>query len=164
MAAALRIGRDFHCVLCKLSAKSGPKNGRSSCGISATDWKEGGWDLPQSIELCRRFKGLGVDLVDVSSGGLVPNVTNSPGPGYQVKFAAAIRSEAHIATGSVGMLTDPAQVETILTTEQADLVFLARNCCAILTGPVAPHRNSARNSNPRFNTNAPGKARYADTC
>jgi 2,4-dienoyl-CoA reductase-like NADH-dependent reductase (Old Yellow Enzyme family) len=105
--------------------------------ISATDWKEGGWDLPQSIELCKRFKGSGIDLVDVSSGGLVPNVKIPVGPGYQVKFAAAIRSGAGIATSAVGVLTDPAQVETILSTEQADLVFLARE---LLRDPYWPRR------------------------
>jgi len=64
--------------------------------ISATDWKEDGWDLAQSIELCKRLKGFGVDLVDVSSGGLVPGVKIPLGPGYQVSFAAAIRREAGI--------------------------------------------------------------------
>jgi 2,4-dienoyl-CoA reductase-like NADH-dependent reductase (Old Yellow Enzyme family) len=105
--------------------------------ISATDWKEGGWDLPRSIELCKRFKSLGIDLVDVSSGGLVPDVKIPVGPGYQVKFAEAIRREAGIATGSVGMLTDPAQAETILSTGQADLVFLARE---LLRDPYWPRR------------------------
>lgn len=105
--------------------------------ISATDWKEGGWDLPQSIELCKRLKALGVDLIDVSSGGLVPGVKIPLGPGYQVKFAAAIRQEAGIATGAVGLLTDAAQVETILTTEQADMVFLARE---LLRDPYWPRR------------------------
>ena len=105
--------------------------------ISATDWKEGGWDLQQSIEFCKRLKALGVDLIDVSSGGLVPGVKIPVGPGYQVKFSAAIRREAGIATGAVGMLTDPAQVETILTTEQADMVFLARE---LLRDPYWPRR------------------------
>jgi 2,4-dienoyl-CoA reductase-like NADH-dependent reductase (Old Yellow Enzyme family) len=105
--------------------------------ISATDWKEGGWDLEQSIELCKRFKALGMDLIDVSSGGLVPGVKIPVGPGYQVKFAATIRREAGIATGAVGMLTDAAQVQTILTTEQADMVFLARE---LLRDPYWPRR------------------------
>jgi 2,4-dienoyl-CoA reductase-like NADH-dependent reductase (Old Yellow Enzyme family) len=105
--------------------------------ISATDWKEGGWDLSQSIELCKRVRSLGIDLVDVSSGGLVPGVKIPVGPGYQVKFSEAIRREAGIATGAVGMLTDPAQVETILATEQADLVFLARE---LLRDPYWPRR------------------------
>jgi 2,4-dienoyl-CoA reductase-like NADH-dependent reductase (Old Yellow Enzyme family) len=105
--------------------------------LSATDWKDGGWDLPQSIELCKGFKSLGIDLVDVSSGGLVPGVKIPLGPGYQVKFAESIRRESGISTGAVGMLTDPAQVETILSTEQADLVFLARE---LLRDPYWPRR------------------------
>ncbi|HUL35782.1 MAG TPA: NADH:flavin oxidoreductase/NADH oxidase [Candidatus Eisenbacteria bacterium] len=105
--------------------------------ISATDWKEGGWDLAQSIELCKRFRAIGVDLIDVSSGGLVPGVQIPLGPGYQVKFAEAIRRDAGIAMGAVGMLTDPAQVETILSTGQADMVFLARE---LLRDPYWPRR------------------------
>ncbi len=105
--------------------------------ISATDWKEGGWDLAQSIELCKRLKTLGIDLIDVSSGGLLPGVKIPVGPGYQVKFASAIRREVGIAVGAVGMLTDPVQVETILTTEQADMVFLARE---LLRDPYWPRR------------------------
>ena len=96
------------------------------CRISATDWKEGGWDLPQSVELAKLLKRSGVDLIDVSSGGLVPNVKISLGPGYQLPFAVAIRGEAGIATGGVGLITEPAQAETVLTNGQADLVFLAR--------------------------------------
>jgi len=105
--------------------------------ISATDWKEGGWDLSQSIELSQCFKGLGVDLVDVSSGGAVPHVKIPVGPGYQVEFSEAIRKEAGIATGAVGMITEPAQADTILSSEQADLVFLARE---FLRDPYWPRR------------------------
>ena len=105
--------------------------------ISATDWKEGGWDLQQSIELCRRLKGLGVDLVDVSSGGAVSDAQIPVGPGYQVGFSAAIRREAGIATGAVGVITDPVQAETIVNTEQADMVFLARE---MLRDPYWPRR------------------------
>jgi 2,4-dienoyl-CoA reductase-like NADH-dependent reductase (Old Yellow Enzyme family) len=78
------------------------------------------------VELARRLKGTGVDLIDVSSGGAVPGVTIPVGPGYQVGFAARIRNEAGIATGTVGMITDPAQAETILSSGQADMVLLAR--------------------------------------
>jgi 2,4-dienoyl-CoA reductase-like NADH-dependent reductase (Old Yellow Enzyme family) len=105
--------------------------------VSATDWKEGGWDLPQTIELARHLKGAGVDLIDVSSGGTVPGVNIPFGPGYQTKFAEAIRREAEIATGAVGMITEPTQAETILTTGQADLVFLARE---MLRDPYWPRR------------------------
>jgi 2,4-dienoyl-CoA reductase-like NADH-dependent reductase (Old Yellow Enzyme family) len=105
--------------------------------ISATDWKEGGWDVEQSIELSRRLKSVGVDLIDVSSGGLVPGVPIPVGPGFQVNFAAAIRREAGLATGTVGLILDPAQAETIVRTDQADMVFLARES---LRDPYWPRR------------------------
>jgi 2,4-dienoyl-CoA reductase-like NADH-dependent reductase (Old Yellow Enzyme family) len=105
--------------------------------VSATDWKEGGWDLPQTIELAQHLKPLGVDLMDVSSGGTVPGVKIPLGPGYQTRFAEAIRKEAGIATGAVGMISEAVQAETILATEQADLVFLARE---LLRDPYWPRR------------------------
>jgi 2,4-dienoyl-CoA reductase-like NADH-dependent reductase (Old Yellow Enzyme family) len=94
--------------------------------ISATDWTEGGWDIDQSVALAKVLKEHKVDLVDVSSGGMVPRVVMPIGPGYQTTFAERIRREAHIATGAVGMITDAAQAEHILRTGQADLVLLAR--------------------------------------
>ena len=94
--------------------------------ISATDWAEGGWDLPQSIQFSRWLKELGVDLIDCSSGGLVPGVKIPVSPGYQTPFAAAIRKEAGIATGAVGMITEPQQAEQIISDGEADAVFLAR--------------------------------------
>ena len=105
--------------------------------VSATDWKEGGWDLEQAIELSRRLKTKGVDLIDVSSGGAVPGVKIPLAPGYQVTFAEAIRKQAGIATGAVGLITEPAQAETILMGEQADLIFLARE---MLRDPYWPRR------------------------
>ncbi|HXM97440.1 MAG TPA: NADH:flavin oxidoreductase/NADH oxidase [Candidatus Dormibacteraeota bacterium] len=105
--------------------------------LSATDWKEGGWDLDQSVELSRRLKPLGVDLIDASSGGNVPRVKIPVAPGYQVAFAEAIRKNAVIATGAVGVITDPAQAESILVTGQADLIFLARQ---LLRDPYWPRR------------------------
>ena len=105
--------------------------------ISAADWKEGGWDIEQSVELCRRLKALGIDLVDVSSGGLVPGVRIPLGPGYQVGFAATIRRETGIATGAVGLITEPVQAETIISTGQADMVLLARE---MLRDPYWPRR------------------------
>jgi 2,4-dienoyl-CoA reductase-like NADH-dependent reductase (Old Yellow Enzyme family) len=103
--------------------------------ISATDWAEGGWDLKQSIELCNRLKELGVDLIDCSSGGLVPGAKIQVGPGYQVPFAEAIRKEVGIATGAVGMITKPAEAEKIVAEGQADVVLLAR---AMLRDPHWP--------------------------
>jgi 2,4-dienoyl-CoA reductase-like NADH-dependent reductase (Old Yellow Enzyme family) len=105
--------------------------------LSASDWKEGGWDLPQTIELSRRLKALGVDLIDVSSGGAVPGVKIPLGPGYQVQFAESIRKQARIATGAVGLITEAAQAEAILAGEQADLIFLARE---MLRDPYWPRR------------------------
>jgi 2,4-dienoyl-CoA reductase-like NADH-dependent reductase (Old Yellow Enzyme family) len=94
--------------------------------ISSTDWKEGGWDVEQSVELARRLRERGVDLVDCSSGGAVPDAKIAVGPGYQVPFAERIRREAGIATGAVGLITDPAQADAIIRDGQADCVLLAR--------------------------------------
>ena len=96
------------------------------CRISATDWKEGGWDLPQSIELAKLLRTAGVDLIDTSSGGLVPDVKIPVAPGYQAPFAELIRKKASIATGAVGMITEPAQADQIISSGQADIVLLAR--------------------------------------
>ena len=94
--------------------------------ISATEWVEGGWDIDQSVELAKVLREHRVDLVDASSGGNVANVAIPVGPGYQTAFAERIRREARIPTAAVGMITDPAQAEHILRTDQADLVLLAR--------------------------------------
>ena len=94
--------------------------------VSASDWVEGGWDLSGTVEFARRLKDAGVDLIDCSSGGIAPGVRVPVGPGYQTPFAAAVRSEAGIATGAVGMITQPAQAEQIVATGQADAVLLAR--------------------------------------
>lgn len=105
--------------------------------ISATDWIDGGWDLEQSIELSRLLKEGGVDLIDVSSGGLAPEQQIMPGPGYQVPFAARIRREADVATGAVGLITAPAQAESIIAAGEADIVLLARE---LLRDPYWPRR------------------------
>lgn len=94
--------------------------------ISCTDWMNGGWDLAQSIDLCRHLKKQGVDLIDCSSGGLVPNAVIPAGPGYQTPFAAAIRREVGIPTGAVGFITAPVQAEQIVATGQADVVVMGR--------------------------------------
>ena len=103
--------------------------------ISATDWKEGGWDLDQSVTLCRKLKDLGVDLIDCSSGGLVHDAKIPVGPGFQVPFAEGIRRDAGIATGAVGLVTRPEQAEEILATGKADVVLLARE---LLRNPYWP--------------------------
>jgi len=103
--------------------------------ISATDWVEGGWDLRQSVELCRKLKEVGVDLIDCSSGGLVPGAKIPVEPGYQVPFAGAIRKEVGIATGAVGLITKAEEAEAIVAGGKADVVFLAR---AMLRDPYWP--------------------------
>ncbi len=94
--------------------------------ISATDWVEGGWDLPQSIELSRVLKRVGVDLMDCSSGAAVPYAKIPAGPGFQVPFAEAIRKETGILTGAVGIIIEPKQANAIIESGQADLTLLAR--------------------------------------
>ncbi|HEX5270346.1 MAG TPA: oxidoreductase, partial [Gemmataceae bacterium] len=94
--------------------------------ISATDWAEGGWDVEQSVTLARHLKELGVDLIDVSSGALVPKARIPVGKGYQVPFARRIRQEAGIRTGAVGLITEPAYANEIVTEGCADLVFIGR--------------------------------------
>ncbi len=94
--------------------------------ISATDWAEGGWTIDDSVELARRVKPLGVDLIDCSSGGNAASAKIPVEPGYQVGFAERIRRETGLLTGAVGLITTAAQAETIVQSGQADLVLLAR--------------------------------------
>jgi 2,4-dienoyl-CoA reductase-like NADH-dependent reductase (Old Yellow Enzyme family) len=94
--------------------------------ISATDWVAGGWDIEQSIVLCQKLKTLGVDLIDVSSGGATPDAKIPVARGYQLPFAQRIRDEAEIRTGGVGLITDPQYADEIITSGQADLVFIGR--------------------------------------
>jgi 2,4-dienoyl-CoA reductase-like NADH-dependent reductase (Old Yellow Enzyme family) len=94
--------------------------------ISATDWTDGGWDIEQSVELARRLKAIGVDLIDCSSGGNVDGAKIPVGAGYQLPFADRIRREADVATAAVGMITGAAQADQIVRNGQADLVLLAR--------------------------------------
>jgi 2,4-dienoyl-CoA reductase-like NADH-dependent reductase (Old Yellow Enzyme family) len=103
--------------------------------ISATDWVEGGWNIDESVQLAGLLREHGVDLVDCSSGGLVPDAKVPMGPGYQVEFAARIRREAGIATAAVGLITEPEQAGAIISRGEADFVFLAR---AMLRDPYWP--------------------------
>jgi 2,4-dienoyl-CoA reductase-like NADH-dependent reductase (Old Yellow Enzyme family) len=103
--------------------------------ISATDWVDDGWNLVDSVELCSQLKALGVDLVDVSTGGNVHNAPIKATPGFQVPFAKAIRTETGILTSAVGLITEPEQAQFIVETGEADAVFLAR---AFLRNPRWP--------------------------
>ncbi|MBN9378642.1 MAG: oxidoreductase [Chlamydiales bacterium 38-26] len=94
--------------------------------ISATDWVEGGWDIDQSIVLCHALKSLGVDLIDVSSGGTVPHAQIPVKPGYQVPFSTKIREACKILTGAVGLITEPNQANDVIVSGQADLTFIGR--------------------------------------
>ncbi|MGA7964542.1 MAG: NADH:flavin oxidoreductase/NADH oxidase [Gammaproteobacteria bacterium] len=105
--------------------------------ISATDWVEGGWDLEQSVRFSAWMKDAGVDLVDCSSGGLVPDAKIPAGPGYQTAFAQRVRDATGIATGAVGLITEPVQAEHVIRTGQADVVLLARE---MLRDPYWPLR------------------------
>ncbi|HEY0418109.1 MAG TPA: tRNA-dihydrouridine synthase, partial [Acetobacteraceae bacterium] len=109
--------------------------------VSHTDWVEGGWTTEETVELSRRLKGMGVDMIDVSSGGLHPAQKIALGPGYQVPGAEAVKAGAGIAVAAVGMITEPAQAQAILTEGRADLILLAR---ALLRDPYCPiHAASA---------------------
>jgi 2,4-dienoyl-CoA reductase-like NADH-dependent reductase (Old Yellow Enzyme family) len=138
--------------------------------ISSTDWAEtlpapaeSGWTIEDSVRLASRLRDHGVDLVDCSSGGNIPNAKIPVGPGYQVQFAERIRREAGMPTAAVGMITEPAQANQIIASGQADLVFLARemlrdpywpvHAAAALEEPAAwpvqylraaPHQSPAR--------------------
>ena len=103
--------------------------------ISATDWVPGGWDVDESVELSKRAREHGVDLIDCSSGGLAPNQQIHLGPGYQVPFAERIRREAEIATGAVGLITAAQQADEIIRQERADCVLFARE---MLRDPYFP--------------------------
>jgi 2,4-dienoyl-CoA reductase-like NADH-dependent reductase (Old Yellow Enzyme family) len=105
--------------------------------ISATDWVDGGWSPEDSVELARLAKSEGVDLIDCSSGGNIAGAAIPLAPGYQAPFAEKIRHEANIASGAVGLITDPRQADTIVRTGQADVVLLARE---LLRDPYWPIR------------------------
>ncbi len=108
--------------------------------MSATDYTPGGWDLEQSIELAKVLKPLGVDLIDCSSGGNISAARIPLGPGYQVPFSEAIRRDAGILAGAVGLITGPAQANEIIASGKADLVLLARE---MLRDPYWPMRAAA---------------------
>jgi 2,4-dienoyl-CoA reductase-like NADH-dependent reductase (Old Yellow Enzyme family) len=94
--------------------------------VSATDWVESGWTIEESVELSRRLRALGVDLIDCSSAGSSPVAQIPLEPGYQVPFAERIRREADIATGAVGLITTAGQADEIVRSGKADVVLMAR--------------------------------------
>lgn len=108
--------------------------------FSASDWVEGGWSVEETTQLTKQLAGHGVDLVDVSSGGLAPGAPITVGPGYQVPFARDIRAGSGVPVAAVGLITEPAQAERVLADGSADAVFLAR---ALLREPSWPQRAAA---------------------
>jgi 2,4-dienoyl-CoA reductase-like NADH-dependent reductase (Old Yellow Enzyme family) len=112
-----------------------PDNLPLAVRISAIDWKDGGWDIEQSIALAKLLKAAGVDLVDCSSGGVVPDAKIKVEPGYQVPFAEAVRHGANMPTAAVGFITEPKQADDIVRSGKADIVLLARQ---MLVDPYWP--------------------------
>lgn len=105
--------------------------------FSCTDWAPGGWTLEDSLKAARMVKAEGVDLIDCSTGGATRNADIPVGPDYQLPFATALRKDAGIATGAVGLITEPAQANAIIADGQADLVLMGRE---LLRDPHWPHR------------------------
>jgi 2,4-dienoyl-CoA reductase-like NADH-dependent reductase (Old Yellow Enzyme family) len=103
-----------------------PKNKPIGMRVSSTDWVDGGWDLPQTIEFSKELKKRGVDWIDASSGGVSPLQKIALGPGYQVPFAQAIKQATGVTTMAVGLITEPRQAEDIVAQGKADMVTLAR--------------------------------------
>lgn len=120
--------------------------------LSVTDWVEGGWTLADSIALAKRLQPLGVDLIDCSSGALVPHAKIPVGAGYQVPFAEAIRRDANILTAAVGMIVEPLQADAIIRHGHADMVLLAR---ASLRDPYWPWRAAQALGHPEAATLPP---------
>jgi 2,4-dienoyl-CoA reductase-like NADH-dependent reductase (Old Yellow Enzyme family) len=105
--------------------------------ISATDWTEGGWKIEDSVALAKVLKDKGVDLIDCSTGGNVAGARIPLKPGYQVEFAEAVKKQAGILTGAVGLITEPEQADAIMQGGQADVVLFARE---LLRDPHFPLR------------------------
>ena len=112
-----------------------------SVRVSHTDWVEGGWTTEETVELARRLKALGADIIDVSSGGLDHRQRIPLGPGYQVPGAEAVRRGAGVPVAAVGLITEPEQAQAILNEGQADLILLAR---ALLRDPYWPLHAAAK--------------------
>jgi 2,4-dienoyl-CoA reductase-like NADH-dependent reductase (Old Yellow Enzyme family) len=106
--------------------KEWPKDLPFAVRLSCSDWTEGGWTIEDSIKLAKILKQEGVDLIDCSSGFVIPGVKYPNAPGFQVPFAEQIRKVANIATAAVGMITEPEQASQIINDGKADIVMLAR--------------------------------------
>jgi 2,4-dienoyl-CoA reductase-like NADH-dependent reductase (Old Yellow Enzyme family) len=130
----------FPLMVCRVVREAWPQARPVLVRISASDWKEGGWDIGQSVAFARELKAIGIDMIDVSSGGNAADQRIALRPGYQVPFSQAIRRDADIPTAAVGLITEPVQAEHIVANGEADAVCLAR---ALLRDPYWP-RHAAR--------------------
>jgi 2,4-dienoyl-CoA reductase-like NADH-dependent reductase (Old Yellow Enzyme family) len=115
-----------------------PENLPFSVRLSCSDWVDGGWTIQEAIELSKKLKERGADMIDCSSGFGTPDHKRYPfAPGWQVPFSEAIRKQAGVATAAVGLITEPVQADEIIRKDQADLVLLARQ---MLRDPYWPYR------------------------
>ncbi|MBW4450609.1 MAG: NADH:flavin oxidoreductase/NADH oxidase [Spirirestis rafaelensis WJT71-NPBG6] len=106
--------------------------------LSCSDWVEGGWTIDDSVELSKKLKAEGVDLIDCSSGFNTPDTKNIPfGSGWQIPFSEKIRNHADIATAAVGAITNAMQADEIIRNNRADIVLLGRE---MLRDPYWPYR------------------------
>lgn len=142
----------FVCEVIEAVRRAWPEDLPLFLRISATDWVEGGWTPGDSVDLARRVKNIGVDLVDCSSGGNVPKADIPVGAGYQVEFARRIRTESGVATGAVGMITDPMQADQIVRNGEADVILMARQ---MLREPYFPFHAA-----PSLHQQAPWPVQY----
>lgn len=108
-----------------------------SVRISATDWAEGGWTIEDSVQLAQVLKGVGADIIDCSSGGILPDIRYPVGAGYQVPLSEAVRHGADIPTATVGMITEPMQADELIRNGRADIVLMARE---FLRNPYWPQQ------------------------
>ncbi len=136
----------FVCEVAEAARGVWPEDKPLFIRISATDWHDDGWTPDESVALAQRLKSVGVDLVDCSSGGIVPHAQIPMGPGYQTEFAERIRREARIATCAVGMITAPAQADSIIRSGQADMVMLAREFLRQPNWPLLAGRKLGRDA------------------
>ncbi len=105
--------------------------------LSVTDWIEGGVTVEDSIELVRRLKAAGLDLLDVSHGSVTPDISKVPwGPGFLIPIASRIRREAGISTAVGWQITEPEQAEDAIRDQHSDIVMLARE---MLRDPYWPY-------------------------
>ncbi|MFE2141617.1 NADH:flavin oxidoreductase/NADH oxidase [Streptomyces sp. NPDC059456] len=109
--------------------------------VSATDWlEESGWTPEDTVRLAGLLRERGVDLLDVSTGGMAPKADIPVAPGYQVPFAAEVRARTGLPVAAVGLITEPAQADAILADGRADAVLLGRE---LLRDPYWARRAAA---------------------